>query len=105
MSSFGVIVLVWNHGLFDFHGTSDFRKFHDKLKLVDVLAIKFNEFHSLARISLPVAPRPGWGPGPPRRRNEIQPAFSFWLEKLAFIVDVVFALFVTFISLSDMLLW
>ena len=34
------------------HGKSDFRKFHGKLKLVDGLAIKFNEIASLARISL-----------------------------------------------------
>ena len=53
------------------HEKLDFRKFHEKLKLVDVLAIKFHEISSLARISFPAAPRPGWGPGPPRRRNEI----------------------------------
>ena len=35
------------------HGKSDFLKFHGKLKLVDGLAIKFNEIASLARISLP----------------------------------------------------
>ena len=35
------------------HEKSDFRKFHEKMKLVDVLTIKFNEISSLARISLP----------------------------------------------------
>ena len=35
------------------HGKLDFRKFYEKLKLVDGLAIKFNEISSLARISLP----------------------------------------------------
>ena len=35
------------------HGKLGFRKFDEKLKLVDGLAIKFNEFFSLARISLP----------------------------------------------------
>ena len=34
------------------HEKSDFLKFHGKLKLVDGLAIKFNEISSLARISL-----------------------------------------------------
>ena len=48
-----------------------FSKFHEKLTLVNSLGIKFHDFSSLARISLPAAPRPGWGPGPPRRRNEI----------------------------------
>ena len=28
-------------------------------------------------ISMPAAPRPGWGPGPPRRRIEITPAIYF----------------------------
>ena len=36
---------------------------------------KIARWPSLARISLPAAPRPGWGPEPQRRRNEIQPAF------------------------------
>ena len=34
------------------HEKSDFLEFHRKLKLVDGLAIKFNEISSLARISL-----------------------------------------------------
>ena len=34
------------------HGKLDFRKFHEKLKLVDVLVTKFNEISSPARISL-----------------------------------------------------
>ena len=34
------------------HENSDFRKFDVKMKLVHVLAIKFNEISSLARISL-----------------------------------------------------
>ena len=37
---------------------------------------------SLARISLPAAPRPGSGPGPPRRRNEIQPAMCFRMTSM-----------------------
>ena len=35
------------------HEKSDFSKFNEKLKLVDVSAIKFHEIPSLARISLP----------------------------------------------------
>ena len=35
------------------HEKSIFFKFHEKLKLLDDLAIKFNEIASLARISLP----------------------------------------------------
>ena len=34
------------------HEKFDFFKFHEKLKLVNGLAIKFNEISSLARISL-----------------------------------------------------
>ena len=40
---------------------------------------------------MPAAPRPGWGPGPPRRRNEIQPA-KFYVRTSSSFVGV-FAIF------------
>ena len=43
--------------------------------------MKIDEISSLARISLPAAPRPGWGPGPPRRRNEIHPSDLYVVKK------------------------
>ena len=52
----------------------EFRGFMISVKLVVVSGGNFHEISSLARISLPAAPRPGWGPGPPRRRNEIHPS-------------------------------
>ena len=45
---------------------------------------------SLARISLPAAPRPGWGPGPPRRRNEIQPAKFYVRTSSSFVGVAIF---------------
>ena len=39
-------------------------------------------------ISMPAAPRPGWGPGPPRRRIEITPAIFMYFVHTYKNVDV-----------------
>ena len=69
-----------------FHEIFKIQYFSKILPLLDVHVLEIVRGSSLARISLPAAPRPGWGPGPPRRRNEIQPAriyFSDVFNKLA----------------------
>ena len=73
----GIEIMPFDGRKLDFHEIWKFQDFLQMWPLLAAHVLKNARGSSLARISMPAAPRPGWGPGPPRRRIEITPAIYF----------------------------